>query len=85
MKQSAELDDQTVIVAVTLNVRVRSRWGDECTLGQLRKQAIEEASGTIRRMFDGAEATVPLTAAEKRDVQMLRMDVDTVAWHKERK
>ena len=38
-----------------LGVTVSSTWGDDCSVGQVRKQGVEEAEGAVRRALEGAK------------------------------
>jgi hypothetical protein len=42
----------TVLVSLTLEVLVGESWGDDCTIGQIRKQAGDAAEARIRRLLD---------------------------------
>jgi hypothetical protein len=42
------------IVVVTLDVEVDSSWGGDCTVDQVHKQAADEATGTLRFIFQEA-------------------------------
>lgn len=47
----------TARVRLTIDVEVPDTWGDECTLGQARKQAVDAALGAVRRglILNGTE------------------------------
>ena len=72
--------EQIVTVAVELTVRVRSRWNDDCTLGQLRRQASEEAQDLINRLYEGASATCPLSRADKERIALSRVETKQILW-----
>ena len=40
----------TARVTLTLEIEVESTWGDDCTVGQVYKQAQDGAMGTISQM-----------------------------------
>lgn len=40
----------TAKVRVELEISIPSTWGDECTVGQVRKQAKDSAEGILRKM-----------------------------------
>lgn len=68
-------EQQTVVVAVTLVVTLPDRWGDDCTLGQLRGQATRSAREVIDRVVTGR--------ADSRDIQRIllrKVEVDSVGW-----
>lgn len=46
----------TAKVKVTLEIDIPSAWGDECTVGQIRKQAVDSAEGILRKMFEDRKA-----------------------------
>ena len=75
-------ETQTVVVQVTLAVQIKESWGDDCTLGQLRKQAAEAAHMRIERLFQGADAVVPMTIAEKKTVSLRRVDLSSILWER---
>ena len=37
----------TAVVTVTLEIKVDSSWGDDCTVGQVKKQAIDGANNSV--------------------------------------
>jgi len=39
----------TAVVTVTLKINVTDTWGDDCTVGQVKKQALDSASGILHR------------------------------------
>jgi hypothetical protein len=54
-------------VQLTVEIPLSGGWGDDCTIGQLNKQAAEEAIGALRRglVIDGmknALVTSPVAA-----------------------
>ena len=40
------------IVKVLLEIEVDSVWGDDCTVGQVKKQAMDQATATIAKAFE---------------------------------
>lgn len=42
-------------VTVTLVISNLGTWGEECTVGQIRKQAMEEARGRLARVIRESE------------------------------
>ena len=47
------------VVTVTLEVDVGSAWGDDCSVGQVHKQAEDEALNSIRFVFQEANKHTP--------------------------
>lgn len=68
-------EEQTVVVTVTLAVTVAERWGDDCTLGQLRAQAVRSATETIQRMYDGK-----MSDAERERVKVRSTSLASLGW-----
>lgn len=43
------MNTATAKVQVILEINIPSSWGDDCTVGQVGKQAIDSAKGILRR------------------------------------
>ena len=42
----------TAIVKVHLEIKISQGWGDDCSLGQVRKQATHEADNILRKAIE---------------------------------
>ena len=71
-------EHQTVIVEVVLAIQVQSGWPDDCTLGQLRRQAVTSARDTVERMFRGEAHKIDTERTALRSIK-----VDTIIWRRE--
>ena len=50
----------TATVKVTLEIKADSTWGDDCTVGQVKKQAIDSARKIIGKALDKSPNNIDL-------------------------
>ncbi|NPC72932.1 hypothetical protein HPP05_24610 [Corallococcus exiguus] len=48
----------TVKVRLVVEVKVKSAWGDDCTVGQVQAQGTREAIATVTRLLTDSAASV---------------------------
>ncbi len=61
-------------VTVLLEIPASSTWGPLCSMEQLRKQAITDAIGTIKKMSSLAEVEVKVIGTPKVSAVVIDMD-----------
>lgn len=70
----------TAQVKLVLQINGSSTWGDDCTVDQIRKQAIDEALGKIEKLMRGTGSVL-----HPQGVEVLgRPEVTVVSFRKER-
>ena len=47
------MKETTIVIEVRVSVKVQGNWGDDCTIGQMKKQAKEEATSVLKRATHG--------------------------------
>lgn len=55
------MKEQIVKVNILVEVKLYNSWGDDCTIGQVKKQAKEDAARRLIKALDGINAKI-LTA-----------------------
>lgn len=50
----------TVKVRLVVEVDTRGAWGEDCSMGQIRKQGTEEAVNALRRAIEAANGLRPV-------------------------
>ena len=66
-------------VRVTLEMYVTGSWGDDCTVGQVYKQAEEEAIGMLRRHFDTMEPLRASFRCDKNEQRVRILNMEPIA------
>ena len=46
--------ESTINVQITLSIPINDVWGDNCTIGQMRKQSQEAAFHKVAKLLEGA-------------------------------
>ena len=52
------MKDPVIKVNLTVEVSLYNVWGDDCTIGQMKKQAKDEANAVIKSALDRVDARV---------------------------
>jgi hypothetical protein len=58
----------TIRVQVLVEVAVGASWGDDCSVGQVRKQGVEEAVGAVTRLVHVEGSKVRVVGAVASDM-----------------
>lgn len=53
---SAPRIEASAVVIVKVRVELAAMWGDDCSVGQVHRQAVEEATGLVRRLIKDSPA-----------------------------
>ena len=64
----------TARVTVTVEIRVDDAWGEDCSMGQIVRQATESARGVLSRMRKKPEHPLPFTIVGEPTVKAIFVD-----------